>query len=515
MPGVRAAVAAVLGLAGVLAFAGCGPSEEERAAAAEQRRLEASAELVWESGDQLMSDLVWVDDVVLAYVADRGQMQLLAREVATGEELWREPALFGSRDGGRVPAVATVERDGETYAAYYAPVDDGPGELRVVAAASGERVGVARAQPAYASMPEDCGETFCARASWWYATSPDRGSWSPDTHVAFDWELGRWQNHDPAEREIPLVDRGAWMLGDRLSVSPGTDAEAAELGYGRDGEIAWTRTYSEVFGDGYELEAGWGWYDSEGSPLVGTAFGHFETSEDGTTTVFDLPAVERTVRLDRETGETLWSVPGTSRCEESRLDEELQVLVVCGYAEGTLTRTDTDEGPDLAEEGVVAYVAGIDLETGDELWRVETGTTVLDAIDGRPLIAPGAEHVQLVDAAGEALAVSMESGKRSPLAEAFEETVICTAPRESLEVRRFSASRGSGTWSRGDDLVTPPRADASFACNREDRAVAEAAPTVGELRRVGHRNEEYVVLGATDGMVGYRLPESEAATSDT
>lgn len=158
----RAVTTTAVGAAALLALSGCGPSEEELAAQAEEDQLAASLEVAWESDDELISGVQEAGGVALAYVRDGELMQVVARDIDTGEELWRKPALYGNRSNNEVPTVPVVERDDAWYASFYTTSEDGPGHHVVVDIETGEPLRPDLTQVIYANRPETCGETFCA-----------------------------------------------------------------------------------------------------------------------------------------------------------------------------------------------------------------------------------------------------------------------------------------------------------------------------------------------------------------
>lgn len=508
--GARRNTAAIAGLFVAVMLAGCVVGEGEPAESAERQRMDATSEVLWRSGDQLMSRIVRVDGVVLAYVADGGQMHLIARDAMTGEEAWREPALFGMGSSGVVASVSTLERDGRTYAAYYASDGGGPGALRVIDVDSGEHLDRDRTQPIYADRPETCGDSFCATGSWWYdgAERP----WSDRTGVVFDWDSGAWKSRRTSELPMPLVSEDAVRLGKQLSVSKSRGAGQERLGYGADGVLVWSRPYEEIFADGFSSDYGWAWAVDESRPLLGTGVGGRTTTSNGgrDTTTVDLPASSKTVRLSRETGETIWEAEGVSmRCDQSWRSHggPDNVLVLCGFSAGKVVATETADGESTAEEGTQAFVAGLDMETGDELWRVDTA----EAWDGETSsrhIVPGGDHIHIEKPGGIFSAIDISSGEEGALAGAFGPAVLCAAARGEVEVRRFSAA--GHVWSTGDDKVTPSTEDAVFTCGREDLKDVDTPPKLSELRRIGYAADDVAVLGGRDGMVAYGLPRPPA-----
>lgn len=316
-PGRRLAAAA---LSSMVLLPACGQPESEPDAPTEdggtaqsgetvdEEQASASLEIAWESDDQLVGDVQQAADAALAYTAEDGMMHLVSRSLDSGRELWRKPALYGDGGSGQAPSPALLEREGATYAAYYAPADAGPVHYAVVDVATGEAVAPEAAQGIAGERPEACGTTFCGEGRWWYE---DDGAWSfADEYreVAFDWEAGRWRPREDVDGAgAPLVSPHARRYGQHLSVSGEEDPAPMVIGYGEDGQLLWERPYAEIFGEDHpgNRSLAYAFDTDEDAPLVVSAW---EWGTDGE--VRDLETLASVIRLETETGETLWEAEG-------------------------------------------------------------------------------------------------------------------------------------------------------------------------------------------------------------
>jgi len=501
----------------MLALSGCGPSEEELAAEAEAQRLAAPVEIAWESEDHLLSGVERVDDTVLAYVAEGGHMYLLARDVATGEEKWKHQALAGWGDRSDAPEIAISGHGEKSYTAYYSVSDRGPGVHRVVDVETGEHFDKRSGQPIFANQPRVCGTTFCAEGERWYSMGPESWQFGDEVHTEFDWEKRRWVVRKATEGEIPMVAEDAQMAGSNLSLSFDDD----EIGYGRSGELLWQRPLADIFGDEFSFDFLHAYSkDSEAGPLIYGAYRTGDERKDGSDTVTTHDLTERTslVRLDQETGETLWEAPGMAiSCDgpSGIMGPDKKIIIGCSYAAGTLTVRETPDGEEEHNEKDVDVTAvRIDADTGEELWRFELGEDPEDGEDE----SEGADDAALLlddfhreawNRDSEKILLNTRTGEEVAWEEVFEEITVCIQDRDRTEVRAYTEA-ANHTWSKGDDLAELARDESVFHCDRDTAETTEEMPSLAEFRRIGYEEaEDYVVLPGRTGMVAYELPQLE------
>lgn len=516
----RAMTTTAAGAAALLALSGCGPSEEELAAQAEEDQLAAPLEVAWESNDELISYVEETEDVALAYVAGDGMMELLARDIESGEELWRKPALFGNENERAGAGLPLVEHDGTQYTSYYAPSEDGPGHHEVVDVETGERLRSRLTQETFADRPYTCGETFCAEGEWWYQDG-DSGYFAESQEIAFDWGSERWTAREQVDgtedEDAPPVTEDADRLGPHLSISKPDESEESLIGYGADGEIRWERPYTEVLGHENTEDRSVRYTDGgEDDPLILSAWPYGGDGEKK-----ELGSLTSTLRLDVSTGETLWKAENAHlSCDYAALssdeliDADPTVAVACGYDAGTRTFSQDGDGQMTWEDqDVDQYVVGLDIETGEQEWRVDIDAAA-DVEEPERGVVNDVRYEEVPSRDGETTTIDLVTGESVTSREAYEPTTFCWKDREPLEMRRYT-EREDGTWSTGDDLADVERYGSRFPCDRDEQTAVDEMPTVAELRRIGHDDEDGVaVVRGPDGMVGYEIPALEEFRED-
>lgn len=511
----RAMTTTAAGAAALLALSGCGPSEEELAAQAEEDQLAASLEVAWESDDELISGVREAEGVALAYVRDGDLMQLLARDIDTGDELWRKPALYGNGESDRVPSVATAEHDGATYASLYTTSEDGPGHHEVLEVETGEPVRGDLTQSIYGGRPASCGETFCVDGFWWYDSGSSSYFADESQEVAFDWDSERWRPReqvDGTENEgVPLVTEEAERYGSNLSISPSEESAGSVIGFADDGEVVWERPYAEVVGEEHRHGRGLGYTTHQvEDPLVLSAWGYPEAEGE-----VPLDSQYTTIRLDRETGETRWKAANLNPlCDYGGLySSDASVLVACGYESGTRVVEREDDETTWEDQNVEAYVTGVDLETGDELWRVDIASDG-ESEDPTGGISRDKRYLDLPERGGETITVDVTSGESVTTKDAYEQTVFCWKERDPVEVLRFSGD-WSESWNGEEQPVDAARRFTMFSCDQDEETPVDELPAVSELHRLGYEEDvRSAVFTGPDGMVAYEAPALEEFRED-
>lgn len=509
----RAMTTTAAGAAALLVLSGCGPSEEELTVQAEEDQLAAPLEVAWESDDELISGVREAGGVALAYVRDGDLMQVVARDVDTGEELWREPALYGNRSNGTTPTVPVVERDDTWYASFYTTSDDGPGHHVVADVETGDPLRPDLTQEIFADRPEACGETFCAEGQWFYQNDGSGYFAESFQEVAFDFGSERWKPREETDEAqgFPLVTEDALRYGSNVSISSIDESGETMIGFTREGELAWKRPYAEVFGEDHSTGRHVTYSNRQTEdPLIMAAWGY-----PGQGGEVDLESLATAAHLDAETGETVWQRENFEiLCEYGEYHiGEAAVTTGCAYEGGTRTVDVPEEGETTWEDrDVDMHVVALDAETGEELWTKDVGATAPGVENDTSIV--GDRYMDVTTPGGEVVTLDMVSGEEVTSRKAYESTVFCETEDEPVEVERFSPLE-DGNWSTGSGRVDVERYASTFPCDRDERTAVDEMPTVAELRRIGYEEESgVVVVRGRDGMVGYEIPALEEFRED-
>lgn len=106
------------------ALAGCtanktesSPAPAEQAEKAEEQ-VPVPASFAWKTEEVLVSDPTVIDDVAIAYRRVGPQLEVIARNLKNGKQVWKDEALGASDARGISPSIETVEHDGKNYVAY-------------------------------------------------------------------------------------------------------------------------------------------------------------------------------------------------------------------------------------------------------------------------------------------------------------------------------------------------------------------------------------------------------------
>ena len=221
--------------------------------------------VIWTNNDILMSATKVESDVALAYVAvGSGKEIVLARDALTGRQLWREDAAPGLDAPGIAHDIPIAGDEGVPTTAFLVPTEGSQGyiwnKLAVVDVATGAAVTPPITRSTLSSRPHPCLQTFCVTGRF-----AARGV---NSLLAYDSEggsLGVAQGTN-----VPYLEDGRF-LGNFVSSS--TSGEQEALNFGENGQITWSRPYTDVFGNGTSSDAGWAWIDDEpGIPIVGVGY---------------------------------------------------------------------------------------------------------------------------------------------------------------------------------------------------------------------------------------------------
>jgi len=443
------------------------------------------AEPIWQSSEQLLSDVAIAGDVALAYVSTgNGNESLVARDLSTGSELWRDQTLPGINATGVAHRVATLEAGGDWSVAYLKKAGSGHrwATLAVVDARGGAAVHPSSEDQWIASTrPSECGETFCLEG--WLSGVDGKKAWQ------FDPESNGLIESTGAD--AAYIEGNSLLIGQY--VVAGVDEDGIEtLSYGRDGTYAWTRAYADVFGPGTSTGGGWAWVsEKEGIPLIGVGFRYTErdTSVPGTRH-FEL-GNSRTVALDPGSGATLWAHDRAARCQVGGEMFEAGVVVLCRFNSGTGAFEWTGErGVDLRYDDVDLDIIGVDPSDGSLRWEATLGSDPANYNEDHPWLSSGTNPVVVKD--GRVHIIDRQTGATERVPESA--TLVCTTVFDD-PVELWAAipeDERSDYWNKF-----------SMPCADDGTPYLDGHYSYGSLQAAGYDPTEPVVLAGPDGMIAF------------
>lgn len=496
---VIAAGALILGLG----LPSCTANKAESSPKTPQEQV--SATVAWESDEVLVSDVKVLGEVAIAYRRQGPQMEVIARNLNNGEQLWKDEALGAADAQGIVPEIITAEYNGKTYVAYLGTKTGAYGQLKITNVATGKPYRIKNNFEFWGDRPSVCGDTFCTEGR------KSRGeNLLERVHLKFEWASRQWQV--VPERELEKgIREGGRSLGEGIT-SYWNENDQEILSYSHGKKLLWERPYEKVFAKGYGSTGGWHW-DSVGKNkeiLIG--FGSL-TQDDfidsekkkAKDRMVDL---NKLVALDAKTGRTLWQLQGIAYgCGDltgQGFMADEKTAVVCHYDAGTQVLT-RKRGRIYAKTTNVTWTAsGIDIKTGARKWRLKLSDPY--AYDERledAGIPLNRKAMTLLPVAGGDQAVTKEEGRTIALQQVLGETTICRFDRDPYYI--YSATLGTtAPWDHkasGDTLFQ----EAQGVCKRGSWKPTNSIPAVQEFGRVGYDEKELVVLSTLQGMVAYRL----------
>ncbi|MGQ3384584.1 hypothetical protein [Glutamicibacter sp. TV12E] len=101
-----------------LGLPGCTANKAESSPKTPQEQVPVSATVAWESEEVLVSDVTVLGEVAIAYRRQGPQLEVIARNLNNGKQLWKDEALGAADARGIVPEIITAEYNGKTYAEY-------------------------------------------------------------------------------------------------------------------------------------------------------------------------------------------------------------------------------------------------------------------------------------------------------------------------------------------------------------------------------------------------------------
>ena len=501
---VIAAGALILGLG----LPGCTPNKAESSPKTPQEQVPVSATVAWKSEEVLVSDVKVLGEVAIAYRRQGPQMEVIARNLNNGKQLWKDEALGAADSRGIDPTIEIAKYKGRNYVAYTGTKTGAYGRLKIADVATGKPVRIENNFDFWGFRPFVCGKTFCAEGA-----KVRDGQLLGHHHFKFDWTRKRWNEVPKGELEFGLQQGGRRLTDGVISYWNG-DLEM--LSYSKGSKTLWKRPYEKIFGKGYESSAGWAWVTVGDDKEILLGYGKhaqddfFET--DKKKAEYQLVGLSKIVAIDANSGEVLWRQPGISRLcgvvspQGSAAKDD--TIVVCYYNSGKQILTDEGEGRYSAHsKGATWSAAAIDTKTGTKKWshKLTDIYKYFDRLEGAG-IPVTEEPMSILPLEGGDQAVNSEDGTVVPLEEVVGGTVLCTVDRDSYYI--YSVTLGTqATWdtkASGDTRFT----DAQAVCKRGSWKPTEAIPKVAEFRRAGYIDDEVVVLSQLGGMVAYRLTDA-------
>lgn len=481
-----------LALVMATAVSGCaaGAAPVESSARADEALDWSPAEPLWTAEDTVMSEANVVGDVVLTYTASESGLMMTARDAETGDVLWSRPATPGTTATGVRFWPTTTELDGTDVVVYLASFRDdqnGWAQLIVADVRTGTNLAPALVETAiWSARPVNCEDTVCV-------TAQIDGTQQRSTYMLHDRELV------PAEGiDMPFTDDTGYKLGSHIVAHSDNDVQM--LAYGEDGEYRWSRPYTDVFGAGTSTAGGWAWLDDDPElPAIGIGYGHEEWDRSVAQTRYMDLTSGRLVALDRDDGDTLWSVDDALDCAPAGDLEVIDdVLVICRLSAGTAVgQWDGSKSTKTTFEGIEDFeLVGLDPQTGEELWTLsldESGANVFGGADDHASFVVGDDPIALVD--GEARRVARDTGESLPLPD--NASLLCEAERSETVML-------SGAWSKGRP-ETYPRAQPLSICDASGMPTPQEPVSAGSLSVLDASSGGLVVVNTRTGLSAYRV----------
>ena len=328
----------------------------------------------WSVAANLVGSPDTAEGVVVSYVnGGEDNLEVVAWDTESGDELWRDAASLGSIPRYSIASARILEIDGAHLVVYVQMnPDDDRGWQRVVVAEleTGKHTDPGTLLVNATSLPGGCDgeEGICLNGT------PIEHWEDPSRRLRVDLS----ENRLVTEEGTAAPTNTRYLGGNVYSTSDPEPGNVEMLGYGTEEGTDWERPYSEVFAPGYSSDGGWSWFDDDTlSTVVGTGYSYDPSTDDDAIQIHD-HRTDFVVGLDRESGRTEWKVSGADRmCDAVDIEWSLvtTVIPVCMYAGGTTTidRTIPDR-PTIASDDVEARLVGLDAETGDELWSIDAGS---------------------------------------------------------------------------------------------------------------------------------------------
>lgn len=487
-------------------LAGCTPTTAEPVPKVSEESEDVPAKIAWKSDEVLVSDVQVSGDVAIAYRRQGPQMEVIARNLKNGKQLWKDEALGAADFRGIAPDIKIVEHEGENYVAYLGTKTGTYGQLKIADISNGTQYASKENFGYWGERPYICGKTFCTEGA-----KARKEKFSEYQYLKFDWSKKQW-TEKTTKQNVYGLQQGGSRLGEGL-IAYWDDSDREMLSYSKDPQTVWKRPYEQIFAKGFSTTRGWKWDTVEDNEDILLGYGShakydfFDT--DKKKAVYRAEDLSKFVALDANTGRTLWQQKGVATSCGSVMPWKISAtgdtVVLCYYDGGKQTLTTTRKDHYRTKTDDLTWKAvGIDSKTGKRKWEyrlsdpLEHSKTNEGA--GTPMQNTATSILPLEE--GEQV-VNNSDGSITPLENAVGANVLCTVERDSYYI--YSATLGTKTPGTHKASKDSYFTDAQTVCKRGSWKPTDAVPNVEEFRRAGFTHEDVVVLSQVEGMAAYRL----------
>ena len=122
----------------------CTASQAEPASKASENPTPVPATVEWKSKEVLVSDVELIGDVAIAYRHQGPQLEIIARNLKNGKQLWKDEALGAADALGVDLDIELVKHGGRHYAAYAGTKTGAYGWLTITDISTGEQVKIGK-----------------------------------------------------------------------------------------------------------------------------------------------------------------------------------------------------------------------------------------------------------------------------------------------------------------------------------------------------------------------------------
>lgn len=471
---------------------GAGPVTESESAAT-TREFETDATPTWTVDASLVGPPAAADGVVLGYVkASSGALQITAWDATTGDELWSDNAATGAVTPGVVVTSRIIEDGEKHFATYLRPADDrGWQDLVLADLATGTEVALADNRVWATSRPSTCADDADVCFTGWKQSAYESG--------ALSYRFASTGGDIVPDTDLVLPP-SARLLGNHVYSTNSRPPEGTELlGSTSGGRTLWERAYVDVFGAGTSSDGGWAWHEDDATKLLlGTGAVYDAATRD--TAEFSIDATQkRTVALDPQSGETVWSIDGADFCDGDVREAELVdgKRTLCLYRAGSTSIVMTADGTGYESTSTDFDVdlIGVDVASGDIDWTLPLGGEQFNG-DSQKLgfASSSAEQVMLVE--GVPTVVNVVTGDHTETS--IDGTYACSALRDPF----LAVFPGSTTGER-----KPFGAGADYEACDASGTVTDAFST-GSVRMIGVDTDNgYAVIAGPGTLLGFAVAD--------
>lgn len=214
---------------------GCTSPTAEPAPKVSEERGDVPAKIAWKSDEVLVSDVQVSGDVAIAYRRQGPQMEVIARNLKNGKQLWNDEALGASDFRGIAPDIKIVEHEGKNYVAYLGTKTGTYGQLKIADVTNGKQYASKENFGYWGERPYICGKTFCTEGA-----KARKEKFSEYQYLKFDWSKKRWTEKTTNQIGYGLQQGGSW-LGEGL-IAYWDDSDREMLSYSKDAQTVFETT---------------------------------------------------------------------------------------------------------------------------------------------------------------------------------------------------------------------------------------------------------------------------------